>query len=81
MTAPEEPQNRPLPIARSWADTPTLWQRFWRSPWTHLVLAVYFTWVAWSHKYVWYLTVLFVAYSIFAWLDFWNKADDRWGKP
>ena len=80
MTAPEEPQSRPLPVARSWADTPTLWQRFWRSPWTWLVFAIGQSFAlgghqsGWSQLAHWGLFILFL-------VNFLQKANARWGKP
>lgn len=60
---------------------PTRYQRIFRSPWTYLVLAVYFTFLATQHHQAWYLRALFITVSVLTWLDFWSKADKRWGKP
>ena len=59
----------------------TRWQRFWRNPLTHLALAIYFTTLAFTQHGRWYLTALYLIVAVFSWVDFWNKADDRWGKP
>lgn len=59
----------------------TLWQRFWRSPWSHLVMALYFSAIGFGQHHVWYLTVLFVTCAVSSWLNFYNCADKRWGKP
>lgn len=59
----------------------TRWQQFWRSPWTYLLFSIYFGYLAFGVHHVWYLTVLYVVITVLSLWDFYDKADDRWGKP
>lgn len=60
---------------------PTLWQRFWRSPWTWLAFSInegtafFHGWqTGWQR---WCAFVLWIAFA----LEFFIKGDKRWGRP
>lgn len=59
---------------------PTLWQRFWRSPWTWLVLALVLAQGAWP----WHPgtgPVVTAVVGLWCVVQFFGCADKRWGKP
>lgn len=65
---------------QGWAARPTLWQRFWRSPWTWLAWMGYWAWAITVHQSA-AMAVLCWVFLIFSGFNFGKRANERWGKP
>jgi hypothetical protein len=55
----------------------SLWQRFWNSPWTWLVPTVFYGWFLTQPGHDWLTWIVFIVSG----LNFFQNADERWGKP
>lgn len=59
----------------------SVWQRFWRSPWTWLVLAVNQAVGVIPHAHGWLGVVAAWGFLILFVVNFTEAANKRWGKP